>query len=150
MRPLEPSDLAAAAVLHERSAGDAWNERAIAEILAMPGAFGMLAWVEDQPAGLVMALMVGPDAEILTVSVLPRFRRRGVASRLLASVSSRAYAAGCERLLLEVAEDNEPGCALYRTLGFATIGRRPAYYRRPAGAAAAAIVLALRLQPYDG
>jgi ribosomal-protein-alanine N-acetyltransferase len=147
---LELSDLAAATALHARSASDAWNEQAIAKVLAMPGAFGMLAWVEGQLAGLVIVLVVGADAEILTLSVLPCFRRRGVARRLLASVISRVCAAGCERLLLEVAEDNEAGRALYRTLGFATIGRRPAYYGRPAGAAAAAIVLALRLPPHDG
>ncbi len=150
LRPLGPFDLAAATGLHERSSDDAWNERAMAEFLAMPGAFGMLAWIEDQLAGLVIALAAGPDAEILTLCVLPSFRRRGIASRLLASVSSRVRAAGCERLLLEVAEDNQPACDLYRALGFSDIGRRPAYYRRSVGAAAAAIVLALRLKPIDG
>jgi ribosomal-protein-alanine N-acetyltransferase len=136
----------AAAALHAGSFEDAWTEGAIGELLAMPGSFGTLACVGDRPIGLVIALATGPDAEILTLGVLPGFRRRGVARELLASVGERAGAVGCARLLLEVAEDNEAARNLYRSLGFMDIARRPAYYRRPVGAAVAAIVLARPLQ----
>ncbi len=102
-----------------------------------------------QPVGLVIALAVGSEAEILTLGVLPKFRRRGIAARLLASVADRLNGAGCPRLLLEVAEDNEAARALYGKLGFAEIGRRPSYYRRGAGAVAGAIVLARALDRPD-
>jgi ribosomal-protein-alanine N-acetyltransferase len=146
LRPLEAFDLAVAAALHAGSFDDAWTEGAIGELLAMPGSFGTLACLADQPIGIVIALATGPDAEVLTLGVLPNFRRRGVARRLVASVDERAGAAGCERLLLEVAEDNEAAYTLYRRLGFVDIARRPAYYRRPVGPAAAAIVLARPLR----
>lgn len=145
LRPVGPFDLAVAAALHAGSFDEAWDERALAGLLAMPGAYGMLAFLRHQPAGLVVALAAGPDAEVLTLCVLPSFRRRGIAIRLLESVVSRARDAGCDRLLLEVAEDNEEAGALYRKLGFAIVGRRQGYYRRPAGTAAA-IILAWRLQ----
>jgi len=142
LQPLGPLDLAVAAALHASCFDHAWNEAAIAELLAMPGSFGALARIKDQPAGLVIALAVGAEAEILTLAVLPKFRRRGIAARLLASVVDRSSGAGCRRLLLEVADDNEAARALYGKLGFAEIGRRPSYYRRAGGAAAEAIVLA--------
>jgi [ribosomal protein S18]-alanine N-acetyltransferase len=150
LRPLEAFDLAVAAALHAGSFDDAWTEGAIGEMLAMPGSFGTLACLGDQPIGMAIALATGPDAEILTLGVLPNFRRRGVARQLLASVGERAGVAGCERLLLEVAEDNEAAYTLYRGLGFVDIARRPAYYRRAAGAAAAAIVLARPLHRKEG
>lgn len=146
LRPLEAFDLAVAAALHAGSFDDAWTDVAIGELLAMPGSFGTLAYLGDQPVGLVIVLAAGPDAEILTLGVLPRFRRRGIARRLLAAAGNRAGATGCERLLLEVAEDNEAAQMLYRRLGFVDIARRPGYYRRPAGAAVAAIVLARPLR----
>src|SRR5262245_28504823 len=100
----------------------------------MPGSFGALALVEHEPAGLAMALAVEPDAEMLTLGVLRKFRRRGIAGRLVAWVEDRSIGAGCHRLVLEVAEDNPEARAFYRKLNFAEIGRRPSYYRRVAGA----------------
>jgi len=145
LQPLGPLDLAVAAALHAGCFDHAWNEAAIAELLAIPGSLGTLAHIEDQPVGLVIALAAGAEAEILTLGVLPKFRRRGIAAGMLASVANRLSGAGCRRLLLEVAEDNEAARALYGKLGFAEIGRRPSYYRRAAGAVAGAIVLARAL-----
>jgi ribosomal-protein-alanine N-acetyltransferase len=146
LRPLGAFDLAVAAALHAGSFGDAWEERAIGELLAMPGAFGTLACFNDQPIGMAIALANPPDAEVLTLGVLPTFRRRGVARRLLESVADQVAGIGCERLLLDVAEDNEAAHGLYRGLGFMEIARRPAYYRRPNGLVVAATVLALGLR----
>lgn len=144
LQPLGPLDLAVAAALHAGCFDSAWSEAAMAELLAMPGSLGTIAQIEDQPVALVVVLAVGTEAEILTLGVLPKFRRRGVARRLLASAMDQLRDAGCRRLLLEVAEDNVAARSLYGTLGFAEIGQRPSYYRRSAGTAAA-IVLARAL-----
>ena len=146
LRPLGAFDLAEAAAVHAGSFEDPWTERAIGELLAMPGSFGTLACLGDRSIGIALALVAGPDAEILTLGVLPDFRRHGIARRLLVSVSERVGAAGCDRLLLEVAEDNEAANTLYRRLGFVEIARRAGYYRRPVGSAVAAIVLARPLR----
>lgn len=140
LQPLGRLDLAVASALHGDCFESGWSEAAVAEILAMPGSFGALALIGDQPAGLVIALAVGTEAEILTLAVLPTFRRRGVAGRLLAWVVDRLNGAGCERLLLEVAEDNVAARALYAKRGFTQVGRRPSYYRRFAGTTAAMVL----------
>ncbi len=145
LQPLGPLDLAVVAALHASCFDHAWNKAAIAELLAIPGSLGALAHIKDQPVGFVIALAVGAEAEILTLGVLPKFRRRGIAARMLASVAERLSGAGCRRLLLEVAEDNEAARALYGKLGFTEVGRRPSYYRRAAGEVAGAIVLARAL-----
>jgi [ribosomal protein S18]-alanine N-acetyltransferase len=140
LQPLGPLDLAVAAAVHAGCFESAWNEAAMAEILTMPGSFGALALVGDQPVGLVIVLAVATEAEILTLAVLPKFRRRGMASRLLAWAIDRLSGSGSQRLLLEVAEDNVAARALYGKLGFAQVGHRPSYYRRLAGTAAAMVL----------
>jgi ribosomal-protein-alanine acetyltransferase len=67
-----------------------------------------------------------PEHEILNVAVSKSFRRRGIATHLLRHELARGGA-----FFLEVRESNAAAQALYRTLGFAEIGRRPYYYQHP-------------------
>ena len=142
VRPLVPFDLPIAAALHAASFEQPWNETSIAGLLAMPGGFGFVAVADAQPVGLTIALATGEEAEILTLGVLPRFRRRGVGRSLLAAVTDRLARAGGARLLLEVAADNVAAQALYRDAGFREVGRRPGYYQRASGQAVDALLLA--------
>jgi [ribosomal protein S18]-alanine N-acetyltransferase len=148
IRPLGPFDLGLAAAVHAACFDEAWSTKAIAEILAMPGSFGFIAFAQDKPAGLVIALAAGAEAEILSLGVVPACRRRGIARRLFGAVASRLAERCATHLHLEVAEDNLPGRALYRSLGFAEQGRRPGYYRRDQGRVAA--LLLERALPVSG
>jgi ribosomal-protein-alanine N-acetyltransferase len=141
VRPLQATELALLAGLHRACFADAWNEIALGELLASPGAFAFLA---DGGEGFVLARSVAGEAEILSLGVVPIFRRKGIARRLLAAAAIEAKRRGAGRLYLEVASDNGPALALYRQAGFAKVGRRAGYYHRPAGAVAAE-VLALAL-----
>ena len=110
--------------------GERWDARAMTEILAMPGAFGVL----DARGGLLLARSVGGEAEILTLAVLPKARRQGLGRALL----DHALAViGTAPIFLEVAADNEAALALYRSAGLEPCGRRPHYY----GAGRDALVL---------
>lgn len=68
------------------------------------------------------------DAEILTVSVAPNFRRQGIARRLVTYLISAVRSAGAERVLLEVRAADTGAQQLYRTLGFEELSRRRGYY----------------------
>ena len=126
---------------------DPWDAGLLARLLAMPGVIGLIvAGARDaSPEGFVLVRVAADEAEILTIGVVPAARGRGLGARLLAAAAARAAAAGAASLFLEVAEDNLPGRALYAHHGFATVGRRPAYYARPGGAAVAALVQGLSL-----
>ena len=135
VRAVGTADVALLATLHSACfADEPWGTEAMAEVLAIPGAFGFLASARGAAAGFLLALDLGEECEILTLGVLQRRRRRGVArlllERLLAAAASRP-------ILLEVAQDNRPALALYEGMGFVAVGRRPAYYRRPNGSVAA-------------
>lgn len=108
---------------------DPWDPRAIAEIIGLAGFFGRIAWEDDEPAGLALALAQGHDCEILALGVVPARRRQGMGSALLGSLCAEACRQGAHGIFLEVAADNLAARALYAAAGFAQIGCRRDYYR---------------------
>ena len=72
--------------------------------------------------------VIGDEAEILTVGVVPAARRRGVARRLLALLLDEADRRGAAVAFLEVRVDNDAAQQLYASEGFAVVGTRPGYY----------------------
>ncbi|MGH7082265.1 MAG: GNAT family N-acetyltransferase [Acetobacteraceae bacterium] len=108
----------------EANWGSAWGADAFAVQLLLPGALGLL----DVAGGLLLARVLGPEAEVLTFGVVPRARRQGIGSALLAAAMAAAAAAGAERMLLEVGAANEAARSLYEKAEFVRIGERRAYY----------------------
>jgi ribosomal-protein-alanine N-acetyltransferase len=138
--------LHAATMPPEDAAGAAkWNGDWVARILALPGAAAVVALAPD-PVGFAVCLPAGSACDLLAIGVLPEHRRAGVARLLLTRCEVDARAAGAERLMLEVAEDNVAARALYRAAGFTEIGRRRAYYApKSGGGARDALVLSKNL-----
>jgi ribosomal-protein-alanine N-acetyltransferase len=135
-------DAAVIAALHGESfEHEPWSPRAVAEILAMPGAFGYLAERGRQPAGFALARAAADECEILAIAVRPASRRRGLGRALLRAALQRARSLGSKAAYLEAAEDDPQARAFYHGEGFRTCGRRPGYYARNADAAVAAVVL---------
>jgi ribosomal protein S18 acetylase RimI-like enzyme len=125
--------------------GGAWSGEWVARIVALPGAFAVLAlWSE--PIGFALCLPAGAATDLVAIGVLTKARRRGIGGRLLRHCLARAKAAASERLMLEVADDNSGALAFYRDAGFAELTRRPRYYRPLSGGTARdAVVLAKSL-----
>ncbi len=104
-----------------------WDVAAMAALLDWPGTCGLIA-AAAEPAGLVLWRQAADEAEILTIAVLPPWRRAGLGGRLLEAAAIAARDGGAERLFLEVAAENAAGLALYLGHGFHGVGRRKAYY----------------------
>jgi len=137
-----PFDAPVIAALHSQSFDQSgWSPRSVSEVLAMPGAFGILIVVEDRPAGFLLARVVADECEILSLGVSPMAQRRGFGRRLLRAAMTRARDLAVRMVHLEVAEDNLPARGLYLGEGFTATGRRPAYYGRPGGVAATGLIL---------
>jgi [ribosomal protein S18]-alanine N-acetyltransferase len=123
---------------------DSWDLGSIGQIMRIPGFFGRIGWIQDHPVGFALALALGEEAEILSLGVLPGYRRTGAGRALLASIRLEAQRRGIERVVLEVAVDNTAARALYAACGFTEVGRRRNYYHR-AGCFVDALILRVSL-----
>lgn len=127
VREAGPADAALIAGLHARAFADPWDAASIAKLMSGPGALALVAGTP--PLGFALFHSVPPEAELLSVGVVPEARGRGIAGRLLAEAARRLIARGVETIFLDVAEGNAPARALYARLGFVERSRRPRYYR---------------------
>ena len=128
-------------------AGTPWTARSLAEVLALPGSFALLAVEVGEPVGFLLAQALFNDCEIHSLGVLADRRRAGHGRRLLRAAAAAAIRRGACRLLLEVAEPNGAARAFYRAEGFAAVGRRRNYYRKTDGTAADAVICVRSLDP---
>lgn len=92
-----------------------------------------VAICHDQVVGGLLGQRLADELEIFDIVVAPAWRRQRVATDLL-YFSAYGQAQAPARVLCEVAADNAPAQALYKGLGFAQVGVRPAYYPRAGGA----------------
>ncbi|MGH6990135.1 MAG: GNAT family N-acetyltransferase [Stellaceae bacterium] len=147
LRLLARTELGALSKVHaECFPADPWSVLDFMELLTIRGASGHIAVSADGIEGFMLDLVGPEDAEILTIGVAPRARRRGLARMLIGDLARRARHKGARRLLLEVAADNTSAIALYISTGFVLLGERPHYYRRPEGNADA-FIFAMILPP---
>jgi ribosomal-protein-alanine N-acetyltransferase len=114
-----------------------WAAGSMSEILAMPGCRALVAVDGGSlvpsaeppgPAGMVIWSTILDEAEIMTLAVLPPWRRRGVGGALLDAAMDGARAGGACTMFLEAAADNAAALALYGSRGFERVGLRKKYY----------------------
>jgi ribosomal-protein-alanine N-acetyltransferase len=119
--------------LHARAFDRPWSVDELRKLMENPAVFAFVAR-GDAPLGFVMAWSAAGDSELLTLAVVPEARRGGVGAELVAVAGAAARARGAASMHLEVAEENLPARALYASLGFEEVGRRPGYYPGAVGA----------------
>jgi ribosomal-protein-alanine N-acetyltransferase len=140
--PLTLAMAETAAALHAASGfNESWSAKEFSDLLSMPGTAGIVAAADETPAGLILWRSAADEAEILTICVLPDWRRMGLGRFLLENAAAHLKNTQIRRLFLEVAIDNEPASALYKTFGFQSAGHRPGYYRTPDGVTDALIFM---------
>ena len=132
--------------------GEAWSRRQLEDSLVLGSShYGLIDAAGDHPApgeaaaGFFLSRKGVDEEELLLLAVAPQYRRSGLATRLLAAFAAAARARGALRLLLEMRQGN-PAESLYLRHGFRQIGRRPNYYRTPAGERLDAITFACDLE----
>lgn len=115
----------ALAAIHAEAFARGWSAAEFAKLLGNPNAF---AFADAEGEGFVLGWAVAGEAEVLTLAVRPRSRRRGLGAALVAAALEAVERAGAHSLHLEVAQDNAPATALYAKLGFVAVGVRRNYY----------------------
>ena len=132
LRGLEPRDIDAVLAIQSAVPEAAQWKREAYEAMLQVGADRMiLAELPSTLVGFVGYRIIAPEAELLSLAVLPAFRRRGIGARLLQEVIRDARMCGVSDLFLEVREGNRVALRLYEQFGFQITSRRSGYYRDP-------------------
>ncbi len=107
-----------------------WDAASLLRELENPLSLWLVALKEGQVTGYVGSQSVLGESDMMNLAVAPAFRRQGIGRRL---VQELLYELETDNhcLLLEVRQSNEAAIALYYSLGFRQVGRRPRYYKRP-------------------
>lgn len=80
--------------------------------------------------GYVCVRVMYEEAQVCNIAVLESYRRRGIASSLIAEVERFAAENGCLRSELEVNTANEAAVKLYEKCGYKAVGVRKNFYRK--------------------
>jgi ribosomal protein S18 acetylase RimI-like enzyme len=81
---------------------------------------GVMGWIGDEPAGVAALSPMGSTAELVGVSTLAKFRRRGVARALSSHLIAEHFAQGREVAWLSANDAIAQGA--YRCIGFHDAG----------------------------
>lgn len=145
LRAMHESDLPRVLVIEAASYEFPWSIGVFRDCLR--ASYG--CWVLETEEGEIIAYAVisvaADEAHLLNLCVAPEARGHGHGRRLVLRMLDAARWHRAERVFLEVRPSNPTALALYQSLGFNEIGRRPRYY--PAhGGREDAIVMGRELQ----
>jgi [ribosomal protein S18]-alanine N-acetyltransferase len=129
IEPMTVADLPLVLAIELQSFTTPWTEANFRhEIEGNPLAWNLVARAEGRVVAFACAYVVADELMINDLAVDAFHRRRGVARALLRHLADGARLRGCRRATLEVRLGNESARALYESVGFRVVGRRPGYY----------------------
>ena len=83
---------------------------------------------DSRVIGMLGLWFIIDEIHIGTLAVLPDFRKKGIAQKLLILALMDACHEGASRAYLEVRQSNQAAQVLYKKFGFKITGIRPHYY----------------------
>ncbi|MFY9801831.1 MAG: N-acetyltransferase [Candidatus Acidiferrales bacterium] len=119
----------------------AYSKRELRAYLRFRGSDCVVAEADGAIAGFCISARQGERGYVVTIDVLPQFRRLHVGTALLQEIERRLVANGVREVALETATDNESAVAFWKKHGYRSRGIREGYY--PNGRDAFAMVKAL-------
>lgn len=128
VRPATERDLPDFVDIERGSFSDPWSR---ASFLTLLNDCCWTAESDGRVVGYLIGRTAGDEAEVLNLAVEAEWRRRGVATALLAMAFDRFRVGGAENVYLEVRAANRDAQAFYKRLGFAEQGTRRQYYDTP-------------------
>lgn len=143
IEPAVAADAETIARLHAKGFYRGWSREEFAAYIAGPDTPVYVVCDKSRRiAGFAMLRLAADEAELITIAVDPRWRRKGVGLALMRALFEDLRLSPARRLFLEVAADNAAALKLYVGLGFTKLAERHGYYPRANGQPATALVMA--------
>jgi [ribosomal protein S18]-alanine N-acetyltransferase len=126
------TDIPAVVAIERAAFSDPWSARSFRDAMEQDAVYFACARSDGGEAlGYVVAWFAADEGEIANLAVAPDGWGQGVGRALLDAALDEAQRRRTAAMYLEVRETNDRARRLYRSCGFAEIGRRRRYYRRP-------------------
>ncbi|MBQ9848259.1 MAG: ribosomal protein S18-alanine N-acetyltransferase [Clostridia bacterium] len=131
VREIAKSEACAAAEIEKACLSTCWSEHQIASL--PENAVYLAVFDEATMCGIASMYCVFEEGQIMNVAVSENYRGNGLADVLMQALILRAIDRECERITLEVAENNIPAIKLYEKHGFVAVGKRKGFYKNTDG-----------------
>lgn len=106
-----------------------WNYAALLhEIRYNNNAYYIMVYQDGQPAAFIGSWLVGGEAHITNIAVVPKFQRMNIATFLIEELKHIAIKEGMKTYSLEVRVSNQKARNLYEKLGFENGKIKKRYY----------------------
>jgi ribosomal protein S18 acetylase RimI-like enzyme len=106
----------------------AYSKRELRAYLRFSGSDCLVAEAEGKIAGFCISARREESGYIVTIDVLPEFRRDRVGTKLLNEIERRLAANGVREVALETATDNDSAVAFWTKHGYRNRGIKKDYY----------------------
>ncbi len=125
VRPAQEKDCDAMAAIHRTCLPQDWRAEALHAWLEHPTYRIWVAEKDGAIAGYLVAQVMPPEAEVVTIAIDEPYRRQGLAQQLMQVLIQTKGVHVCR---LDVSDTNQAAQQLYARLGFVKTGLRPDYY----------------------
>ncbi len=129
IRPMMESDLLQISQLEAQIFPDPWTRETFIEALQEPDIGSSVVIKNDRIIGYMVSLWAEQRIHILNIAVDQNFRKRGIATNLLAGLEQTALERRYRYISLEVRATNTVAIAFYTNHKYRTVGQRSNYYR---------------------
>ena len=131
VRQMTIEDIAQVVEIEEEAFSAPWTAKGFEESLELLYSKFYVALIDEEIAGYIGTYLMYDDIDITNVAVKVKFRRKGVANKLIEKVLSYAKEKEASYINLEVRPSNMPARSLYIKYGFDEIGIRKNFYSKP-------------------
>ncbi|MFZ4125762.1 MAG: ribosomal protein S18-alanine N-acetyltransferase [Rickettsiales bacterium] len=132
----------ALAELHTKCFPKGWSHLEFESFFERNGVFAAMAYESGgKPVGFVLCWLIEDQCDLLSMGVLPDYRRDGVGIMLLDYATHSARDMGGKYMVLEVNVNNEAAQTLYEAQGYEKFSIRKDYYSAPDGGRADAVCM---------
>lgn len=131
IKRLEEIHIDALETIENECFSEPWSRNALSELLTNDCAVYFVAEYEGEVAGYIGMYVSFEVGAINNVGVLPSFRRLGIGRALIGALIDYSRANGISILTLEVRKSNIAAISLYKDFGFALMGERKNFYKKP-------------------
>ena len=128
IRPWRESDISKLKEIADSSFKDPWSLNTFISTFTSPVFYGLVCEFGGEIAGYIAASLVVDEVNVDDVAVAIKFRRKGIAKKLLSAAFEELVKRGAKKAFLEVRRSNEAAINLYKSFGFEVISERLKYY----------------------